>query len=71
MAVMAPERASELVVELRRGLDLDGTQNPAGPLFADGYREFEITMTGGGGHTGPHTNFSAWDTQFGVECCPM
>ncbi len=70
MTTLAPERADALVVELRRGMDLDGLKNPAGGLFADGYTEHEITMTGNG-ETGPDTNFSAWDTQFCLNCCPM
>lgn len=42
------DRVDELVVQLRRGHDLPGLVNPAGPLFSDRYREHEITMTGGG-----------------------
>jgi hypothetical protein len=46
MATLAPERTEALVTDLRRGHDLDDLVNPAGPLFTDGYREHEITMTG-------------------------
>jgi hypothetical protein len=46
MTTLAPAPAREQVVDLRRGRDLDGLDNPAGPLFADSYREHEITMTG-------------------------
>ncbi len=47
MSVLAPERtAADVAAGWRR--DADGPDNPAGPLFADQYTEFEITMTGSG-----------------------
>jgi hypothetical protein len=46
MSTLAPERTESTLIDLRRGIDLDGLDNPAGPLFADSYREHEITMTG-------------------------
>lgn len=47
MPTLAPERtADELVARWRLGLDEDGWDNPAGPLFIGGYAESEITMTG-------------------------
>jgi hypothetical protein len=53
---------------LRRGVDVDGVENPAGPLFADGYREYEITLTGPV-HTGPETNLSWWEGEMCQACC--
>jgi hypothetical protein len=50
MPVMTPERAEEIIVGWRRGIDEEGLESPAGPLFVGGYAESEITMTGGG-HT--------------------
>jgi hypothetical protein len=47
MTTMTPERTDQLVADLRRGLDIDGVENPAGGLFADAYTEHEISMTGG------------------------
>jgi hypothetical protein len=48
MVNFAPERTDDLLISLRRGFDLDDLENPAGPLFGDSHREYEITMTGGG-----------------------
>jgi hypothetical protein len=49
VSVLAPERTvDDIVAGWRRDPDADGPVNPAGPLFADQYTEFEITMTGGG-----------------------
>ena len=46
MPVLSPERVDEVVAGWR---DFgDDRENPAGPLFIDGYTESEITMTGGG-----------------------
>ena len=70
MATLTPERADARVVQLRRGMEIDGMENPAGELFADGYTEHEITMTGTA-QTGPNTNFSVWDGQDCMECCVM
>lgn len=45
---LAPERTvEEIVAGWRLGLDPDGFDNPAGPLYFSGYAESEITRTGG------------------------
>lgn len=51
MPTLAPERADELITSWLDGTEpVDGSDNPAGPLFLSGrYAEYEITMTGGGG----------------------
>jgi hypothetical protein len=64
MTTLAPERPDELVTSLRRGMDLDDLANPAGGLFADGYTEHEITMTGSM-YTYEHDPFH---TQYRI-CC--
>jgi hypothetical protein len=47
MVAITVERTAQLVMDLRRGLDIDGVENPAGGLFTDAYTEHEISMTGG------------------------
>lgn len=50
MSTLAPERVDEIVTGWRLGIDDDTLENPAGPLFdVDGFTEYDITMTGGGG----------------------
>lgn len=62
MPTMAPERADEIVNGWLGGTDLQGWDNPAGPLFVSGkYAEADITMTGGGGTEG----------SYGVTGCGM
>ena len=69
MATLTPERADARVVELRRGMELDGMENPAGELFADGYTEHEITMSRTGS-TGPFTEVTLWNNEGCYpECC--
>jgi hypothetical protein len=70
MATLAPERVEEQVISLRRGLDLDGFDNPAGSLFTDSYREHEITMTGTPfTDDTATTNDSVYDWNCQVYCC--
>jgi hypothetical protein len=50
MPTMAPEQADEIITGWLAGIDLQGWDNPAGPLFISGkYAEADITATGGGG----------------------
>ncbi len=80
MSTLAPERPTvtpdqaEAIVNgwLTSADPVAGLEHPAGPLFADGYTEFEITMTGGGGGwTGDCCLCSgSWDPQWGwIQCC--
>jgi hypothetical protein len=73
MPVLTPERAEEVAAGWRLGIDENGLESPAGPLFADGYTELEITMTGsstGDGYSvgGTCESSSAIISCF-YECC--
>ncbi|MET8156095.1 DUF6229 family protein [Sphaerisporangium sp. NPDC005289] len=39
------ERSEEIVAAWRSGADVEGWDNPAGPLFIGDYAESEITLT--------------------------
>jgi hypothetical protein len=73
MPTLAPEHVDQQLVDLRRGLDLDGWENPAGTLFAHTFREHEITMTGDTYTINPATNvFSAIYEECPLQpCCMM
>ncbi len=73
MATMTPERTDQLVIDLRRGLDLDGLENPAGGLFTGDYTPHEISMTGGGGEftVNYDTNISYQDYNCPPAYCCM
>lgn len=46
--LVTPERnVEEIIAGWRQGLDLDGLENPAGPLYAGGeFAEHEISLVG-------------------------
>lgn len=65
MPTLAPERAEELVTSwLTTTEPFDGIEHPSGPLFADGYAEYEITLTGG-----LITNCCLCTGSAGMHCC--
>jgi hypothetical protein len=69
MSVATPERTvDEIVAGWRRGLDEDGLENPAGPLFFDEYAEFDLTRTGGATKD-PFTMGSVCTAGFCTFCC--